>query len=75
MDGRLFIKYITLNYLYANNRGIMRDKKLFEKYSIQELLRVPAKIKITYTDYFDPIKAKSQKNKVTFSKLSALRHS
>lgn len=43
----------------------MRNKKLFEKYSIQELLRELAKMKITYLENIDPIKSeisKKQKN-------------
>jgi transposase len=55
-DGRLFIKYIAL-IIYMQITKIMRDKKLFEKFSIQELLRELSKMKITYIDNFDPIKS------------------
>ena len=47
MDGRLFIKFIAL-IIYMQITKIMRDKKLFEKYSISELVRELAKLKITY---------------------------
>ncbi|GHV08984.1 hypothetical protein FACS1894160_4160 [Bacteroidia bacterium] len=63
-DGRLFIKYIAL-IIYMQITKVMRNKKLFEKYSIQELLRELAKMKITYLENIDPIKSeisKKQKN-------------
>ena len=59
-DGRLFIKYIAL-IIYMQITGVMRDKKLFKKYSIQELLRELAKMKITYIENFDPIKSEISK--------------
>ncbi|GHT70563.1 hypothetical protein AGMMS50239_39080 [Bacteroidia bacterium] len=60
----MFIKYITL-IIYMQITKVMRNKKLFEKYSIQELLRELAKMKITYLENIDPIKSeisKKQKN-------------
>jgi transposase len=54
MNGRLFIKFIAL-IIYMNMTEVMRDKKLFEKYSIAELLREPAKLKITYLDNQEPV--------------------
>jgi transposase len=54
MDGRLFIKFIAL-IIYMYITKVMRDKKLFEKYSCSELLRELAKLKITYLNMHDPV--------------------
>ncbi|MDR2425435.1 MAG: hypothetical protein LBD59_12090, partial [Prevotellaceae bacterium] len=53
-DGRLFIKFIAL-IIYMQITKVMRDNKLFEKYSISELVRELAKLKITYVNNLDPI--------------------
>jgi transposase len=59
-DGRLFIKFIAL-IIYMQITKVMREKKLFEKYSIQELLRELAKIKITCLQNIDPVKSEISK--------------
>ena len=53
-EGRLFIKFIAL-IIYMYITEVMRNKKLLEKYSIQELLRESAKLKITFLKNMDPI--------------------
>jgi hypothetical protein len=40
----------------------MRDNKLFEKYSLQELVRELAKMKISYPQNIDPLKSEISKN-------------
>ena len=60
MDGRLFIKFIAL-IIYMQITKVMRDNKLFEKYSIAELLRELAKLKITRLNNVDPIKSEITK--------------
>ncbi|MDR0575402.1 MAG: IS1634 family transposase [Tannerella sp.] len=60
MDGRLFIKFIAL-IIYMQITKIMRDKKLFEKYSISELVRELAKLKITYLNKMDSVKSEISK--------------
>jgi transposase len=54
MDGRLFIKFIAL-IIYMQITKAVKDNKLFEKYSISELLRELAKLKITYLNNVDPV--------------------
>jgi transposase len=54
MDGRLFIKFIAL-IIYMQITKVMRDKKLFDKYSIAELVRELAKLKISYLNNVDPV--------------------
>jgi len=45
VNGRLFIKFIAL-ILYSEILKIMRAKELFKKYSLKELLRELAKLKL-----------------------------
>jgi hypothetical protein len=47
---------------------IMRDKELFGKYSIRELLRELAKLKITYMQNLDPIKSEISKKQTAIFK-------
>lgn len=63
-DGRLFIQFIA-SILYAELEKTMRKKKLFEIYSVKELLLELKKIKVTLLDNQKPIISeitKKQKN-------------
>jgi hypothetical protein len=53
----------------------MREKKLFEKYSIQELLRELAKIKITCLQNLDPVKSEISKKQNDILKAFGLKFS
>jgi len=66
-DGQLFIKYIAL-IIYMQITRVMREKDLFRKYSIQELLRELAKMKITHMDDTAPIKSEISKKQSTIFK-------
>ena len=48
-DGRLFIKFISL-IIYMELSRVMKNKNLFIKYSVQELLSELKKLKITKMD-------------------------
>jgi transposase len=73
MDGRLFIKFIAL-IIYMQITKIMRDKKLFEKYSITELLRELAKLKITYLNNIDPVKSEISKKQTQILKAFDIKY-
>jgi transposase len=60
MDGKLFIKFIAL-IIYMQITKVMRDKNLFGKYAVSELLRELAKLKITYLNNLAPIKGEISK--------------
>lgn len=65
-DGKIFVKYLTL-ILYMEISRTMKDKKLFEKYTIQELIRELKKIKISYIDDQQKIISEiSKKQKLIF---------
>jgi transposase len=64
-DGRLFIKFIAL-IIYMQITKVTRDNKLFEKYSIAELLRELAKLKITGLNNVDPIKSEITKKQALY---------
>jgi transposase len=53
-EGRLFIKFIAL-IIHTEISKIMHKKKLFEKYSIKEMLAELTKLKITTIEDHDPI--------------------
>lgn len=46
VEGKFFLKFITL-IIYMRIARIMRDHKLFDKYSIKEMIRELKKIKLT----------------------------
>ena len=54
MDGKLFIKFITL-IIYLKLSRMMKDHDLFKKWSLREVLLELRKIKITYIDNHEPI--------------------
>lgn len=63
-DGRLFIKFIALT-LYTEISKIMKEKKLFQKYSVKELMAELKKIKITKIGKNDPFLSElSKKQKI-----------
>ena len=65
-DGRLFIKFIAL-IIYMHITKVMRENKLFGKYSIRELLKELSKMKISYLQNVEPLKSEiSKKNKAIF---------
>jgi transposase len=75
MNGRLFIKFIAL-IIYMNITKVMRDKKLFEKYSIAELLRELAKLKITFLNNQEHIISEiSKKQSLIFKAFDINSHS
>jgi transposase len=45
LEGKLFVRYIAM-ILYMYITKVMREKKLFEKYSIREMIKELAKIKM-----------------------------
>jgi transposase len=59
-DGRLFIKFIAL-IIYMRITQVMRNKKLFGKYSVRELLKELAVMKISFLKNVDPIKSEISK--------------
>jgi transposase len=65
-DGKIFVKFISL-ILYMEISRIMKENKLFDKYSMKELLWELKKTKITYIDANDPfISEISKKQKLIF---------
>ncbi len=65
-DGRLFIKFIAL-ILYTEISRIMKEKKLFDKYSVKELIAELKKLKITKIGDNDPIISEtSKRQKIIF---------
>lgn len=54
VDGKLFVKFIAL-ILYMQVANQMKSAKLFEKFSLKEMLNEFKKIKITNIENFDPI--------------------
>ncbi len=65
-EGRLFIKFIAL-ILYTEISKIMCENKLFNKYSVKELLAELTKLKITTIEDHDPILSElTKKQKVIF---------
>jgi transposase len=66
MDGRLFLKFITL-ILYSEISKIMSSKNLFKKYSLREMLKELAKLKITRIKDYKPIISElSKKQRLIF---------
>ncbi|MDR2064190.1 MAG: hypothetical protein LBP85_00540, partial [Prevotellaceae bacterium] len=66
-DGRLFIKFIAL-IIYMQITQIMRNKKLFGKYSVRELLKELAIMKISYLENVEPVKSEVSKKQSTIFK-------
>lgn len=65
-DGRLFIKFIAL-IIYAEASRIMKEKKLFNKYTVKELFAELKKLKITHIEKNDPILSElSKRQKIIF---------
>jgi transposase len=59
-DGRLFIKFIAL-IIYMQMTQVMRNKKLFGKYSVRELLKELAVMKISSLENIEPVKSEISK--------------
>lgn len=65
-DGKLFVKFISL-IIYMSITQQMKTAKVFDKYSIKEMLNEFRKIKITKIEHFDPIISElTKKNKKLF---------
>ena len=65
-EGKIFVKFISL-ILYTEISRIMKENKLFDKYSMKELLWELKKNKITYIDDNEPfISEISKKQKLIF---------
>ena len=65
-DGRLFVKFIAL-IIYAEVSRIMKEKKLFNKYTVKELFAELKKLKITHIEKNDPILSElSKRQKIIF---------
>ena len=66
LEGKLFVRYIAM-ILYMYITKVMREKKLFEKYSIREMIKELAKIKIIKHENMAPfISEISKKQKDIF---------
>jgi transposase len=66
LEGKLFVRYITM-ILYMYITRVMREKKLFEKYSIREMIKELAKIKMIKHENMEPfISEISKKQKDIF---------
>jgi transposase len=63
-DGRLFIKFIAL-IIYMHITKVMRNNKLFGKYSVQELLKELSKMKISFLQNIQPVKSEISKKQMT----------
>jgi transposase len=53
LEGKLFVRYIAM-ILYMHITKVMREKKLFEKYSIREMIKELAKIKMIKHENMKP---------------------
>lgn len=68
-DGKLFVKFIAL-IIYMQITNQMKKCKLFDKYSLKEMINELKKIKITHIENFEPIISEfTKKNKKLFSEL------
>ena len=66
LQGKLFVRYIAM-ILYMYITKVMREKKLFEKYSIREIIKELAKIKMIKHENMEPfISEISKKQKEIF---------
>ncbi|GAX60734.1 transposase IS4 family protein [Candidatus Scalindua japonica] len=66
VDGRLFIKFVAL-IIYAEASRVMKEKKLFNKYTVKELFAELKKLKITHIEKNDPILSElSKRQKIIF---------
>jgi len=66
LEGKLFVRYIAM-ILYRYITKVMREKKLFERYSIREMIKELAKIKIIKHENMEPfISEISKKQKDIF---------
>jgi transposase len=66
LEGKLFVRYIAM-ILYMYITKVMREKKLFEKYSIREMIKELAKIKMIKHENMEPfISEISKKQKDIF---------
>jgi transposase len=69
VDGKLFVKFIAL-IIYMKITNQMKNSKLFDKLSLQEMLHELRKIKITRIENFDPIISElTKKSKKIFADL------
>jgi transposase len=66
-DGRLFVKFIAL-IIYMKITQVMRNKKLFAKYSVRELLKELAVMKISFLKNIDPVKSEISKKQAAIFK-------
>lgn len=66
-DGRLFLKFIAL-IIYMELSKTMKEKKLFDKYSVKELLAELKKLKITTLKHNDPFLSELSKKQKTIFK-------
>ena len=65
-EGRLFLKFIAL-IVYMELSKTMKEKKLFDKYSVKELLAELKKLKITTLKHNNPFLSElSKKQKIIF---------
>ncbi len=65
-DGRLFVKFVSL-IIYSEVARIMKEKKLFKKYTVKELFAELKKLKITQIKQNDPFLSElSKRQKVIF---------
>ena len=70
-DGRLFIKFIAL-IIYTEISKIMKEKNLFKKYTVKELLKEIKKIKITTIEKNSPFLSElSKKQKMILDAFDA----
>ena len=66
LEGKLFVRYIAM-ILYMYLTRVMREKKIFEKYSILEMIKELAKIKMIKHENMEPfISEISKKQKDIF---------
>ncbi|MEK7732647.1 MAG: transposase, partial [Planctomycetota bacterium] len=65
-DGRLFIKFISL-ILYSEVARTVKEKKLFDTYTLKELFAELKKLKITQIQQHEPFLSEvSKKQRVIF---------
>jgi transposase len=71
-DGRLFIKFIAL-IIYMYITKVMKNNKLFGKYSVRELLKELSKMKISFLQNIEPVKSEISKKQMTIFKAFNLK--
>ena len=71
-DGKLFVKFISL-IIYMHITNQMKKAKLFDNFSLKEMLNELKKIKITHIENFDPIISElTKKTKKIFADLKMM---